>query len=158
MGDRLAAADFDGDNKVDLAIAVNDKVARVRERAARRARARASRGAGCATTAARSARSSRSAPGGIYRRIYWRGEPEIIGVGDAPRIDVLRLTWPNGVVTTRLDIEITPQGMALDPDEALGVLTQGMGSRPRARSSTPGTDTRSRSCPTCSASRHSACA
>ncbi len=32
-----------------------------------------------------------------YRRLYYRGQPELIGFGGNP-IDVLRVTWPNGVV------------------------------------------------------------
>jgi hypothetical protein len=39
----------------------------------------------------------------IYRRIYYRGEPELVGVGPHERIDVLRVRWPNGAVQSELD-------------------------------------------------------
>ncbi len=44
--------------------------------------------------------------GPIYRRIYWRGGPQLLGVGTQPRLDVLRVTWPNGNVNTRLDLAL----------------------------------------------------
>jgi tetratricopeptide (TPR) repeat protein len=34
-----------------------------------------------------------------YRRLYYRGLPELVGFGGAP-LDVLRVTWPNGVMQT----------------------------------------------------------
>lgn|GEM_PF-574309 len=41
---------------------------------------------------------------GLYRRIYWRGEPLAIGLGPHAAADVLRVTWPNGVVQSMLDV------------------------------------------------------
>jgi len=41
---------------------------------------------------------------GLYRRIYWRGAPELVGCGSFPALDVVRITWPNGAVQTRLDV------------------------------------------------------
>ena len=41
---------------------------------------------------------------GLYRRIYWRGEAQLVGCGAHPAIDVVRITWPNGGVQTRLDV------------------------------------------------------
>jgi len=41
---------------------------------------------------------------GLYRRVYARGEPELLGFGTHPALDVLRVTWPNGAVQTRLDL------------------------------------------------------
>jgi tetratricopeptide (TPR) repeat protein len=41
---------------------------------------------------------------GLYRRLYWRGEPELVGCGAHETIDVVRITWPNGTVQTRLDV------------------------------------------------------
>jgi hypothetical protein len=35
--------------------------------------------------------------GRLYRRLYYRGPPELVGFGEKP-IDVLRVSWPNGVV------------------------------------------------------------
>ncbi len=45
--------------------------------------------------------------GPIYRRIYWRGGPQVIGLGGRDKADVIRVTWPNGVVQSLLD---TPAG------------------------------------------------
>lgn len=36
--------------------------------------------------------------GPVYRRAYARGAPLLLGLGDAAAGDVLRITWPNGVV------------------------------------------------------------
>jgi len=40
--------------------------------------------------------------GTAYRRIYWRGQPELLGLGTAAAVDVRRVTWPNGVRDTEL--------------------------------------------------------
>jgi hypothetical protein len=42
--------------------------------------------------------------GPIYRRVYWRDETLTLGLGDQPRIDVLRVTWPNGVIQSQVDL------------------------------------------------------
>ncbi|MEZ5978395.1 MAG: ASPIC/UnbV domain-containing protein [Planctomycetota bacterium] len=42
--------------------------------------------------------------GALYRRIRWNGEPLAVGLGDATKADVLRVTWPNGVVQTVVDV------------------------------------------------------
>lgn len=42
--------------------------------------------------------------GGLYRRIFWSGKPEWIGCGEHPSIDVVRVTWPNGVVQAMFDV------------------------------------------------------
>lgn len=41
---------------------------------------------------------------GLYRRIFWSGSPEWIGCGEHPSIDVVRVTWPNGVVQAMFDV------------------------------------------------------
>lgn len=41
--------------------------------------------------------------GDAYRRIYWMGESMRLGIGDAARVDVIRVTWPNGVVQHVID-------------------------------------------------------
>jgi len=43
--------------------------------------------------------------GPIYRRIFWDGEPQLIGIGERAQADVVRITWPNGVVQHDLDVE-----------------------------------------------------
>ncbi len=43
--------------------------------------------------------------GPIYRRIFWDGEPQLIGIGPRDKADVVRVTWPNGVVQHDLDVE-----------------------------------------------------
>ena len=42
--------------------------------------------------------------GELYRRIFWTGEPETIGLGDRESIDILRVTWPRGVEQHDLDV------------------------------------------------------
>ena len=48
--------------------------------------------------------------GNVYRRIYWRGKSELVGLGDQKWADVVRVTWPNGVVQQELDVE---EGVAI---------------------------------------------
>ena len=57
--------------------------------------------------------------GPIYRRIYWRGEAELVGVGEGTEMDLVRVTWPNGVVQydDRRDL-----GDRAATDDALGFL------------------------------------
>ncbi len=60
---------------------------------------------------------------GLYQRVYHRGGEILIGTGLAPGVDVLRVTWANGVSRSELDI---PGGdpMAENPD--LGIQTEGL--------------------------------
>lgn len=39
-----------------------------------------------------------------YRRIYWTGAPQLLGFGKGESLDILRVSWPNGVVDNLLDI------------------------------------------------------
>ena len=64
---------------------------------------------------------------GVYRRVYWRGESQLIGIGDGAKIDVLRLRWPNGVVQTQINLDLTDQSIIDDPDAAFGDYTQKTG-------------------------------
>jgi hypothetical protein len=41
--------------------------------------------------------------GAVYRRLRWTGEPMLLGAAGRDPIDVLRVTWPNGVVQSELD-------------------------------------------------------
>lgn len=42
--------------------------------------------------------------GSIYERIYWDGRARSLPIGDRDQIDVLRVTWPNGVIQSQLDV------------------------------------------------------
>jgi hypothetical protein len=48
--------------------------------------------------------------GPIYRRLYWRGGPVTLGLGEQGVADVVRVTWPNGVIQHAID---TPAGTPL---------------------------------------------
>lgn len=39
-----------------------------------------------------------------YRRIYWTGAPQVLGFGQGESLDILRVSWPNGVVDNLLGI------------------------------------------------------
>lgn len=41
--------------------------------------------------------------GAHYQRLRWQGEPMLIGLAQNAAADVVRVTWPNGVVQTLLD-------------------------------------------------------
>ena len=60
----------------------------------------------------------------LYRRVYLRGEAAIIGIGDRPYADVVRVSWPNGVVQQELDVEAGVQ-FFLDNSE-FGVQPEGL--------------------------------
>ncbi|MCA8979253.1 MAG: VCBS repeat-containing protein [Planctomycetes bacterium] len=46
--------------------------------------------------------------GQSYRRIYWRGEPHVLAAAGHDKIDVLRITWANGVVQPYVDVPFEP--------------------------------------------------
>lgn len=54
--------------------------------------------------------------GARYRRIYWRGDEHIIGVGDSDYVDIVRITWPNGVISSDLDLDLGDQFFLADGD------------------------------------------
>jgi tetratricopeptide (TPR) repeat protein len=64
--------------------------------------------------------------GGVYRRIYWKGQPLLAGVGKAEKIDLLRITWPNGIVESELDVDLAPRG-GVDLDAAFAPKVQASG-------------------------------
>jgi tetratricopeptide (TPR) repeat protein len=66
---------------------------------------------------------------GLYRRIYWRGEPELAGCGPHESLDVVRITWPNGAVQTHLDVPPEDQPF-LDTDGRLEQTESLIGSCP----------------------------
>ncbi len=39
----------------------------------------------------------------VYTRLYWDGEPRLLGLGAHAQADFIRVTWPNGVVQTVTD-------------------------------------------------------
>ncbi|MEZ6015315.1 MAG: FG-GAP-like repeat-containing protein [Planctomycetota bacterium] len=41
----------------------------------------------------------------LYRRVLLTGEPELVGLDELSALDVMRVTWPNGVVQHRLDVQ-----------------------------------------------------
>lgn len=43
--------------------------------------------------------------GGRYQRILWTGEPRLIGLDGEAGADVLRVTWPNGIIQYDMDLE-----------------------------------------------------
>ncbi len=62
--------------------------------------------------------------GAIYRRVYYRGEPVRVGVGPAENLDVLRITYPNGSVLSRLDVPLSGEQLIDDPDAAFGEFSE----------------------------------
>lgn len=60
----------------------------------------------------------------LYRRVYLRGEAAIIGIGDRPYADVVRVSWPNGVVQQELDVEAGVQFFLDNSD--FGVQPEGL--------------------------------
>ncbi len=95
----LAAADLDADGLPDLALLRADGL---ELRFARRAPSAPARGVRVALRGLKDNARGLGAivelrAGRVYRRAYWRGEPLWLGLGEREVIDVLRLTWPNGV-------------------------------------------------------------
>lgn len=60
----------------------------------------------------------------LYRRVYLRGEAAVIGIGDRPYADVVRVSWPNGVVQQELDVEAGVQFFLDNSD--FGVQPEGL--------------------------------
>jgi hypothetical protein len=69
--------------------------------------------------------------GGEYQRVYWRGEPEKLGLGGAEALEWLRVTWPNGVVQYDLEPGLEPR--VIEQVERLGDRGAARGDLPRPR-------------------------
>ncbi|MBK7645523.1 MAG: VCBS repeat-containing protein [Planctomycetes bacterium] len=119
----LALADFDENGTLDLALATPQGVcildAQPNENKAK-------------TTNFKGLRDNKRALGSvveyragpIYRRIYWRGGPQLLGAGKEPRLDLLRITWPNGGMSTELDVDLAAQTSVDDPNAAFESILQ----------------------------------
>ncbi len=57
--------------------------------------------------------------GDVYRRVYARGEPLLLGLGGRAVADVVRVTWPNGVVQNILDV---PAGVPVHVEQKEGLV------------------------------------
>jgi Tfp pilus assembly protein PilF len=42
--------------------------------------------------------------GARYRRVFWHGEPKVLGLGVHKKVDILRVTWPNGIIQEVTDL------------------------------------------------------
>lgn len=62
--------------------------------------------------------------GSLYRRHFWRGTTTLYGLGSREFVEVLRVTWPNGVVSSDLDVEAGNQ--ILEGATGLGIQTEGL--------------------------------
>ncbi len=118
-----APADFDGNGTLDLALVTPQGVVLLAAQPnANKAKPLGFRGLRDNKRAVGSVVEYRAGP--IYRRLYWRGGPLLIGVGTQPRIDVLRITWPNGTVNTELDVDLVAQTSVDDPGAAFDSILQ----------------------------------
>jgi hypothetical protein len=139
----VAAADFDGDRTVDVAVGTPTGVS------IRNGKPSANHGVRLSYRGARSNRRALGSvveyrAGPVYRRIYWRGELVLAGVGTAKAIDVLRITWPNGIVQSDLELDLAPVGGVDDRDACIRSITEARRrSSDRARSCTRGIRTAS---------------
>ena len=61
--------------------------------------------------------------GGTYQRVYYRGRQVLVGLGPEDYADVVRVTWPNGVSRSEIDVE---GGDPFALDEGLGIQTEGL--------------------------------
>ncbi|MEM9799923.1 MAG: FG-GAP-like repeat-containing protein [Planctomycetota bacterium] len=62
----------------------------------------------------------------LYRRIYLRGDAEVVGIGDRDYAEIVRVRWPNGVVQQELDVEegveyfLDNGGFGVQPEGLIG--------------------------------------
>jgi len=103
-GDAFAPGDLDRDGAVDLFVAGSAEPPRVVPGAAAGARS--------ITLALEADKDNRRGvgavvevrAGSVYRRIFWTGEPRTVGIGAAERADLVRVTWPTGVVQHEIGV------------------------------------------------------
>jgi tetratricopeptide (TPR) repeat protein len=110
----LALADFDGNGTLDLALATGEGV-RILDAQPGENRAKAARFQGLRDNRRAIGALVEYRAGPIYRRIYWRGQPALLGAGKQPRLEVLRVTWPNGSLSTDLDVDLAAQTLVQPP-------------------------------------------
>ena len=121
-----AAIDVDGDRKIDLVYLTPEGL--VLQRAS------GPRGHGLKLVL-RGNRANRRGQGAkievragpIYRRVWYRGEPLLLGSGAFDRLDVLRITWPNGILQSDLDLRLSDQTIIDDPEAAFGLYAEPKG-------------------------------
>jgi Tfp pilus assembly protein PilF len=114
-----AAADFDGDGKIDLAGIVEDGSLRL-------LRNRTPVSNAWARVALEGVKNLRLAPGAIvevkagvrYQKQMYDGSPLHFGLRDAARIDTVRITWPNGLIQNEVKQQ-TGQALAFKEAQRL---------------------------------------
>ncbi|MEZ6008948.1 MAG: FG-GAP-like repeat-containing protein [Planctomycetota bacterium] len=98
------AADTDGDRRLDLLVPTQAGLERF---------TRTPPTGGAFLLALRGTKDNRRGVGAVveilsgssYQRLFWTGEPTLVGLGDGTKADVTRITWPNGVIQYDLDTE-----------------------------------------------------
>lgn len=122
-GTTPALGDFDGNGTLDLALVTPQGLLVLdAQPGANKAKPLDFRGLRDNKRAVGSIVEVRAGP--VYRRIYWRGGPLLLGVGDQARLDVLRIHWPNGTVNTEIDVDLAPQTSVDDPAAAFKSVLQ----------------------------------
>ena len=103
LGGPLLAADLDGDSLPELVTASADRLRLCDATTDGRAVTLVLQGVKDNRRGVGAVVEVRAGP--MYRRIYWRGRPETIGVGAREKIDRVRVTWPNGIIQDAVDLD-----------------------------------------------------
>ncbi len=96
LGSQVLFADVDGDGDADLVEADGANLRCHPVTAAEHAVTISLQGVKDNRRAVGALLELRSGP--LYRRLYWGGEPLSIGLGQLESVDILRITWPNGLI------------------------------------------------------------